>query len=161
MIMKIFLGLFLTALAGVTLWLMVYATCCLFDCGEQFINLTLYKFHTNKYKENKPCITFSQFIAFYNVAPEKWGITSEYTVYYKPDQYSCPAEIGFATHGDRYKYLCWRKKQMKYRQALRQNSQMDALVKEWRKDTVAYQQKVYNEANKAYETILQNMIKEK
>lgn len=157
MILKIFLALLLFALAGVTLWLIAYVICECNDCEEEFIHLTLYKFYTNEYKEKKPCVTFSQFISFYNVAPEKWIIDYESRVYYKQNNYLFPEEIYFTTHGDHYKYLRWRKKQIAYKKALNQNSTMSHLVKEWRKDAIAYQQKTYDEANKAYETILKNI----
>lgn len=147
----------ITALAGITLWFIAYAICAWNDCDEELIHLTLYKFHTKECQEKKPCITFSQFISFYNVAPNKWGIGYESSVHYRPNNLSYPEEIYFTTHGDHYKYLHWRKKQMAYRKALKQNSKMSNLVKEWRKDAVAYQQKTYDEANKAYETILKNI----
>lgn len=85
--------------------LFAWIVCNAFDVEEEFVRLCLFLFKTRANKDLAPCLTFSQFLSFYNLAPEHWSLYYDYVV--------CK-EIGwgfnFTTYGELYKYGRWKKK---------------------------------------------------
>ena len=109
--------LFITPLLMLFTWLV----CNAFDIGEEFTRLCLFPFKTRANKDLAPCLTFSQFLSFYNLAPEHWSLYCDYVV--------CK-EIGcgfnFTTYGELYKYGKWKKK---YDREIYQNKALKDLNK--------------------------------
>lgn len=59
---------------GVSLWGLVYVFVSIWDWQREFVCLTLFFCKTPEYKKFEPCLTFSQFLSFYNLNPKKWTL---------------------------------------------------------------------------------------
>lgn len=90
-----------------------------------------------------PTISFNQFIALYQISPEKWRLETDYI------QYSCSTYrlvdqsyfyhtnykiIEFATAFDHFKYKRWAKKESKRKEDIKRSQEMVELIAEWQKD---------------------------
>ena len=101
----VILYIFISLLMGVLLWFLVYAIVETWDWQDEFLYLTLYFFKTPENRRFEPCLTFSQFLSFYNLNPKKWGlylnsVESEYS----------DCSFNFTTYGELYKYRMWKRK---------------------------------------------------
>lgn len=108
---------------------------------------------------HEPCLTFEQFIAFYNVATEKWDIDLSEQIGYR--QGISTMWINFSTYGDCYKYNCWRKKEKERLRILKTNKQMNNFLNMVRQDSAEYEKHAYEQANAVYDKILKNLNGEK
>lgn len=97
--------IFISLAIGVLLWFLVYALVDIWDWQCEFLYLTLYFFKTPENRKIRPCLTFSQFLSFYNLNPKKWelhldSVESEYSYCF----------FYFTTYGELYKYRMWKRK---------------------------------------------------
>lgn len=89
---------------GILLWCLVYAIVGTWDWQKEFLCLTLYFFKTPENRKFEPCLTFSQFLSFYNLNPRKWTLYLDYV----SSRYS-DCFFYFATYGELYKYRKWKR----------------------------------------------------
>lgn len=90
---------------GILLWFLVYVIVDIWDWQKEFICLTLFFCKTPEYKNFEPCLTFSQFLSFYNLNPKKWTLYVDYV----GNSYS-DCLFSFTTYGEFYKYRMWKRK---------------------------------------------------
>ncbi len=76
--------------------------CLMSGCREELIYHLLYFCKTEENKRFAPCLTFSQFLSFYNLNPKKWLLYQK-SVYYLVSQ----QEFHFTTYGEVCKYKKW------------------------------------------------------
>lgn len=80
----------------------VYFVYQLLDCADKFNYYLLYFCKTEESKKFAPCLTFSQFLSFYNLNPKKWLLYHESAYYLASEQ-----EFHFTTYGEVCKYKKW------------------------------------------------------
>lgn len=102
--MPIVAGILILLAMGILVWLLVYAFVDIWDWQKEFLCLTLYFFRTPEYKKLEPCLTFSQFLSFYNLNPRKWTLYMDYV-----DNRYTDSLISFTTYGELYKYRIWKR----------------------------------------------------
>lgn len=130
-----------------------------FDLEDDLLYFLGYHFHTHAFYENYPCLTFEQFLAFYNIAPEKWDIDLSDQVGYRK---GCVLIwLYFPTYGDCYKYARWRRKEQKRQRVLKTSKMMNLFLNMVREDSTEYERKAYERANVVYDEILKNLNGEK
>ena len=146
-------------IAGIA-FMILYLILAIFGLEDNFLYLLGFHHHTNAFLNHKPCLTFEQFIAFYNVAPEKWNIELSEQIGYR--QSGVPTMwIDFSTYGDCYKYNRWRKKEEERLRILETNKQMSNFLNMVRQDSTEYEKRAYEQANAVYDEILKNLSGEK
>ncbi len=69
---------------------------------DEFKYHVLYFCKTKENKKLDPCLTFSQFLSFYNLNPKKWLLYQESAYYLASEQ-----EFHFTTYGEVCKYKKW------------------------------------------------------
>lgn len=158
-ILKGFLTFVLIALVSGVAFMILYLILIIFDVEDKFLYLLRFHRHTDAFLNHEPCLTFEQFIAFYNVAPEKWDIDLSEKIGYR--QGIPTMWINFSTYGDCYKYNCWRKKEEERLRILKTNKQMSNFLNMVRKDSAEYEKRAYERANAVYDEILKNLNGEK
>lgn len=157
---KGFVTFALIALMTGLAFMLLYLILALFDVEDKFLYLLRFHRHTNAFLSHRPCLTFEQFIAFYNVASEKWNIELSKQIGYR--QSGVPTMwIGFSTYGDCYKYNRWRKKEEERLRILETNKQMSNFLNMVRQDSTEYEKRAYEQANAVYDEILKNLSGEK
>lgn len=97
--------IFALLIISVLVWLLVFALVDIWDWQKEFICLTLYFFKTPEYRKLEPCLTFSQFLSFYNLNPKKWTLYLDFVGSRYSDCY-----FSFTTYGELYKYRMWKRK---------------------------------------------------
>lgn len=80
----------------------IYLACLTLGCEDGFIYHLLYFCKTDENKRFAPCLTFAQFLSFYNLNPKKWLLYCE-SVYYLVSK----QEFHFTTYGEICKYKKW------------------------------------------------------
>lgn len=95
----------LLMIIGFLLWCLVYAIVETWDWQNEFLYLTLYFFKTPENRKFEPCLTFSQFLSFYNLNPKKWTLYLDFV----ESRYS-DCSFNFTTYGELYKYRMWKRK---------------------------------------------------
>lgn len=158
-ILKDFSTFTLTILVAGVVFMILYLILAIFDVEDKFLYLLRFHRHTDAFLNHEPCLTFEQFIAFYNVAPEKWDIDLSEQIGYHKD--ISTMWINFSTYGDCYKYNCWRKKEKERLRILKTNKQMSNFLNMVRKDSAEYEKRAYEQANAVYDEILKNLNGEK
>ena len=84
------------------IFFVVYLVCLMLGCEDRFIYFLLYFCKTTENKRFDPCLTFSQFLSFYNLNPKKWLLYQESAYYLASEQ-----EFHFTTYGEVCKYKKW------------------------------------------------------
>ena len=159
-ILKGFATVVLIALVAGVAFMILYLILAIFDVEDDFLYLLGFHRHTNAFLNHKPCLTFEQFLAFYNVAPEKWNIELSEQIGYRQGRVST-MWIDFSTYGDYYKYNRWRKKEEERLRILETNKQMSNFLNMVRQDSAKYEKRAYEQANAVYDEILKNLSGEK
>lgn len=159
-ILKGFATVVLIALVTGVAFMILYLILAIFDVEDKFLYLLRFHRHTDAFLNHKPCLTFEQFIAFYNVAPEKWNIELSEQIGYRRGRVST-MWIDFSTYGDYYKYNRWRKKEEERLRILETNKQMSNFLNMVRQDSADYEKRAYEQANAVYDEILKNLNGEK
>lgn len=98
MIGKITILLFLFSVV----FFIIYLVCSLLECEDRLIYHLLYFCKTKENKRLDPCLTFPQFLSFYNLNPKKWLLYQESAYYLASEQ-----EFHFTTYGEVCKYKKW------------------------------------------------------
>lgn len=158
-ILKGFATFVLIALVTGVVFMILCLILAIFDIEDKFLYLFRFHRHTDAFLNHEPCITFEQFIAFYNVAPEKWDIDLSEQIGYH--QGISTMWINFSTYGDCYKYNRWCKKEKERLRILKTNKQMNNFLNMVRKDSAEYEKRAYEQANAVYDEILKNLNGEK
>lgn len=97
--------IFVTLVIGILIWLSIFWLVDIWGWQKEFLCLTLYFFKTPEYRKLEPCLTFSQFLSFYNLNPKKWTLYLDYVGSSYSDCY-----FSFTTYGEFYKYRMWKRK---------------------------------------------------
>lgn len=97
--------IFASLILGLSIWFLVYIFVGIWNWQKEFVCLTLYFFKTPEYRKLEPCLTFSQFLSFYNLNPKKWTLYLDYVGSSYSDCY-----FSFTTYGEFYKYRMWKRK---------------------------------------------------
>ena len=158
-ILKGFLTFVLITLVAGVAFMILYLILIIFDVEDEKTKLLCFHRHTYASLNHQPCLTIEQFIAFYNVAPEKWDIDLSERIGYR--QGISTMWINFSTYGDCYKYNRWRKKEKERLRILETNKQMSNFLNMVRKDSAEYEKRAYEQANAVYDEILKNLNGEK
>lgn len=155
MILKVFSALVLTAICAGLLFMLLYLILSLFGLEDKMLYILGWRFHTSAYEFGKPCLSFEQFVAFYNVAPEKWDIDLSEQVGYKKGVSTI--WLGFNTYRDCFKYSQWQKKEKERLRVIEMNKTMSEFLGMVRQDSLEYEKKAYERANAVYDEILKNL----
>lgn len=145
----------LIAMGAGLLFMFLYLFLSIFDLEDEMLYIFGWRFHTNTYNFGKPCLSFEQFVAFYNVAPEKWDIDLSEQVGYKNGAFII--WLGFNTYGDCFKYSRWQKKEKERLRKVKMNKTMGEFLGMVRQDSAEYEKKAYERANAVYDEILKNL----
>lgn len=123
--------------------------------------------YTEWYKEGKPCLSFEEFISFYNVNPSRWKVEEEWDLknfeVYNIIIYFAKGErliFGWKTDHDRNDYLEWAKNNERRKRDIKTAETLAKLTKNVREDIKFYNEKVQDKAQKTYEYILKMMEEE-
>lgn len=154
-ILKGFLVCVLIALVAGMLFMLLYLILSIFDLEDEMLYIFGWRFHTNGYDSGEPCLSFEQFVAFYNVAPEKWDIDLSEQVGYKKGVFTI--WLSFNTYRDCFKYSRWRKKEKERLRTIEMNKTMSDFLGMVRQDSIEYEKKAYERANAVYDEILKNL----
>lgn len=154
-VFKGFLIVLLIAMGAGLLFMLLYLFLSIFDLEDEMLYLMGWRFHTQAYYFGHPCLSFEQFVAFYNVAPENWDIDLSEQVGYKKGV--SIIWLGFNTYGDCFKYLRWQKKEKERRRMIEMNKTMSEFLGMVREDSREYEKKAYERANAVYDEILKNL----
>lgn len=84
------------------IFFIIYLACLMLGCEEGFIYHLLYFCKTEENKMFAPCLTFSQFLSFYNLNPKRWELSCKSAYYFNSRQ-----EFHFTTYGEVCKYKKW------------------------------------------------------
>ena len=158
-ILKGFLTFVLITLVAGIAFMILYLILIIFDVEDKFLYLLRFHRHTDAFLNHEPCLTFEQFIAFYNDEYKKWDIDLSEQIGYR--QGISTMWINFSTYGDCYKYNRWRKKEKERLRILKTNKQMSNFLNMVRKDSAEYEKRAYEQANAVYDEILKNLNGEK
>lgn len=146
--------------------LIFFITCGVIVLGIIFYNTKRTRY-TKWYKEGKPCLSFEEFISFYNVNPDRWKITEEWDwddeglynllLYYTQEG---KLVFGWKTNHDRADYLEWVENKKRYEQDMKTAETLAKLTKNVRKDVEFYNSKAQQQAQETYDRILKMMEEE-
>lgn len=146
--------------------LIFFITCGVIVLGIIFYNTKRTRY-TKWYKEGKPCLSFEEFISFYNVNPDRWKITEEWDwddeglynllLYYTQEG---KLVFGWKTNHDRADYLEWVENKKRYEQDMKTAEVLAKLTKNVRKDVEFYNNKAQQQAQETYDRILKMMEEE-
>lgn len=145
--------------------LIFFITCGVIVLGIIFYNIKRTRY-TKWYKEGKPCLSFEEFISFYNVNPDRWKITEEWDwddekynllLYYTQEG---KLVFGWKTNHDRADYLEWVENKKRYEQDMKTAEVLAKLTKNVRKDVEFYNNKAQQQAQETYDRILKMMEEE-
>lgn len=123
--------------------------------------------YTSWYEKGKPCLSFEEFLSFYNVNPDRWKITEEWD-YDDDELYNILIYhtqegnliFGWKTNHDRKDYLEWTKNKERREQDIKTAETLAKLTKDIRKDIKFYNEKTQNKAQETYDRILKMMEEE-
>lgn len=121
------------------------------ECFFKFFRKTKYN------KKNEPCLTFNQFLSFFNVAPERWTINSRYLageceMNYKADnceEYS----FHFTTYGEQLKFIAWSENRQDHKKVIETAKTMNGFIESVRRDAQRAEQKSIEEAQKLHKEV--------
>lgn len=145
--------------------LIFFIVCGVITFGIIFYNTKRTRY-TKWYKEGKPCLSFEEFISFYNVNPDRWKITEEWDwddekynllLYYTQEG---KLVFGWKTNHDRADYLEWVENKKRYEQDMKTAEVLAKLTKNVRKDVEFYNNKAQQQAQETYDRILKMMEEE-
>lgn len=146
--------------------LIFFIVCGVITLGIIFYNAKRTRY-TKWYKEGKPCLSFEEFISFYNVNPDRWKITEEWDwddeglynllLYYTQEG---KLVFGWKTNHDRADYLEWAENKKRYEQDMKTAEVLAKLTKNVRKDVEFYNNKAQQQAQETYDRILKMMEEE-
>lgn len=121
------------------------------ECFFKFSRKTKYN------KDNDPCLTFNQFLSFFNVAPERWAINNRYLsgeceMYYKADDGN-EYTFHFTTYGEQLKFITWSEERIDHKKVIETARKMNGFIDSARRDSQRAEQKAIEEAQKLHNEI--------
>lgn len=130
-----------------------------YDYRKSAIAECLFKYFkkTSFCKNNEPCLTFNQFLSFFNVAPERWTINSRYSageceMYYKADDGN-EYTFHFTTYGEQLKFIHWSENRQDHKKVIETARMMNGFIESVRRDSQRAEQKAIEEAQKLHNEI--------
>ena len=105
---------------------------------------------TDYYKDDEPCLTFNQFLSFFNVAPERWTIGRRYeegrcVMIYDADDGN-EYTFHFTTYGEQLKFIHWSENQQKHKKVINTAKMMNGFIESVRRDSQRAEQIAIEEA---------------
>lgn len=112
---------------------------------------------TDYYKDDEPCLTFNQFLSFFNVAPERWTIGRRYeegrcVMIYDADDGN-EYTFYFTTYGEQLKFIHWSENRQKHKKVISTAKMMNGFIESVRRDSRRAEQKAIDEAQKLHTEI--------
>lgn len=109
---------------------------------------------TDYYKNDEPCLTFNQFLSFFNVAPERWTIGRRYeegrcVMTYDADDGN-EYIFYFTTYGEQLKFIHWSENQQKHKKVINTAKMMNGFIESVRRDARRAEQKSIEETQKLH-----------
>lgn len=126
-----------------------YYLSCVLECLFKWFRKTEYNL------DNEPCLTFNQFLSFFNVAPERWEITRRWSageceVHYKADDGN-EYDFHLTTYGEQLKLLNWAEKRIKRKKVVETAKMMNNFIESVRRDSLRAEEEANKEAQKIKE----------
>lgn len=108
-------------------------------------------------KNNEPCLTFNQFLSFFNVAPERWTIENRYDagkccLCYRADTNE-EYYFHFTTYGEQLKFIHWSENRQKHKKVINTAKMMNGFIESVRRDARRAEQKSIEETQKLHTEI--------
>lgn len=108
-------------------------------------------------KNNEPCLTFNQFLSFFNVAPERWTIECRYDagqccLCYRADTNE-DYYFHFTTYGEQLKFIRWSENQQKHKKVINTAKMMNGFIESVRRGSQRAEEKAFVEAQKLHTEI--------
>lgn len=112
---------------------------------------------TDYYKDDEPCLTFNQFLSFFNVAPERWTIGCRYeegrcVMTYDADDGN-EYTFHFTTYGEQLKFIHWSENRQKHKKVINTAKMMNGFIESVRRDSQRAEEKAFAEAQKLHAEI--------
>lgn len=112
---------------------------------------------TDYYKDDEPCLTFNQFLSFFNVAPERWTIERRYdegrgVMIYDADDGN-EYTFHFTTYGEQLKFIHWSENRQKHKKVINTAKMMNGFIESVRRDSQRAEEKAFAEAQKLHTEI--------
>lgn len=130
-----------------------------YDYRKSAIVECLFKYFqkTTFCKNNEPCLTFKQFLSFFNVAPERWTIECRYDagecrLCYRADTNEDYC-FHFTTYGEQLKFIHWSENQQKHKKVINTAKMMNGFIESMRRDARRAEQKSIEETQKLHTEI--------
>lgn len=122
--------------------------------------------YTKQYKAGGPCLSFEEFVSFYNINPDRWEIKREWNITEERMNefliYHSDGEkliFNWKTNHDSREYLKWAENKKRYEQEMKTAEVLARLTKNVREDVELYGNKAQQQAQETYDRILKMMEK--
>ena len=103
-------------------------------------------------------LTFKQFLAFYNVAPEKWDVWNYDKLYFiYENEMGERFHVVFTTYGEQLKYRIWEKNKSKHEDNLSSARRMNRFIDSIRADSKRVEEEAMREADELRERIVREL----
>lgn len=103
-------------------------------------------------------LTFKQFLAFYNVAPDKWDVWNYDKLYFiYENEMGERFHVVFTTYGEQLKYRIWEKNKSKHEDNLSSARRMNRFIDSIRADSKRVEEKAMREADELRERIVREL----
>ena len=105
-------------------------------------------------------LTFKQFLAFYNVAPNKWDVWNYDKLYFiYENEMGERFHVVFTTYGEQLKYRIWEKNKSKHEDNLSSARRMNRFIDSIRADSKRVEEEAMREADELRERISKELEK--
>lgn len=105
-------------------------------------------------------LTFKQFLAFYNVAPDKWDVWDYDKLYFiYENEMGERFHVVFITYGEQLKYRIWEKNKSKHEDNLSSARRMNRFIDSVRADSKRAEEEAMREANEVYKRVVKELEK--
>lgn len=105
-------------------------------------------------------LTFKQFLAFYNVAPEKWDVWNYDKLYFiYENEMGERFHVVFTTYGEQLKYRIWEKNKSKHEDNLSSARKMNRFIDSVLADSKRAEEEAMREANEVYKRVVKELEK--
>lgn len=132
-----------------------------FDDSKRDLISDFFRYH-KKIKKDSICIhlTFKQFLAFYNVMPERWDAFDYTNIYFiYTNEVGDKFHVVFTTYGEQLKYRIWKKNKVKHDDMLSGARQMNKFIDSVRADSKRAEEEAMCEADELRERISKELEK--
>lgn len=148
----------------VILWFAMYIIINLVCQGDEKKQLVCdFLRYYKKVEKNSPTyihLTFKQFLAFYNVAPEKWDVWNYDKLYFiYENEMGERFHVVFTTYGEQLKYRIWERNKSKHEDDLSSARRMNRFIDSIRADSKRVEEEAMREADELRERISKELEK--